>query len=143
MPNAAEDICEIGRRLYSRGFTAANDGNISMRLDQERILCTPTMTSKGFMNPDDLCVVDMDGEQISGHKRRSSEVKLHLEIYRQREDVNSVVHCHPPHATAFQLPEKPFPNAYFRKWKFSLAKFPSLNTKPPAPKPFRIPLCLT
>src|SRR3989304_5704834 len=96
-----QDICEIGRRIYNRGFAAANDGNITVRIGDNEVLCTPTMHCKGFLKPDDLSIADRPGKQLSGRKKRSSEALLHLEIYRQRADVKSVVHCHPPHATAF------------------------------------------
>ena len=79
-----ELICEIGRRVYAKGFAAANDGNISFRLGDDRVLCTPTRVSKGFMKPDDLCVVDMDGKQVSGKRKRSSEILLHLSIMKTR-----------------------------------------------------------
>src|ERR1041384_4466301 len=95
-----EQICEIGRRLYARGFAAANDGNITIRLDERAVLFTPTMVSKGYMQPEDICTVDYEGNQLAGSKRRTSEVLLHLAIYKQRPDVHGVVHCHPPHAPA-------------------------------------------
>ena len=85
-----QQICEIGKRAWTREFVAACDGNISARLDEDRVLCTPTMTCKGFMTPDSLCIVDMDGTQIEGQNRPTSEIKLHLSIYRQRSDVRSV-----------------------------------------------------
>ena len=91
-----EQMCEIGRRVYNKGFAAANDGNISYRLGEDRVLCTPTRVSKGFMKPDDLCIVDLDGKQVSGKRKRSSEILLHLTIMKARADVRSVVHCHPP-----------------------------------------------
>jgi len=124
MLDAGAEICSIGQRLYDRGFAAANDGNISIRLDENRVLCTPTMTSKGFMTIDDLCVVDMDAQQISGTKRRSSEVKLHLEIYRQRPDVKSVVHCHPPHATAFAITREAIPQCVLPEVEIFLGEVP-------------------
>lgn len=95
-------LCEIGRRLWNRGLVSANDGNLSIRLAPDRILCTPSGISKGFLAPEDLIITDMDGVAISAGKA-SSELKMHLEIYRQRKDVNAVVHAHPPHATAFAL----------------------------------------
>lgn len=104
-----EKICEIGRRLYARGYAAGNDGNISFRVSRDRILCTPTMQSKGLLQPDDLVIVDLDGQHISGAKRRSSEVMLHLAIYRNRSDINAVVHCHPPHATAYAFTHRELP----------------------------------
>jgi L-fuculose-phosphate aldolase len=104
-----EQMCEIGRRVYNKGFAAANDGNISYRLGADRVLCTPTRVSKGFMKPDDLCIVDLDGKQVSGKRPRSSEILLHLTIMKARADVRSVVHCHPPHATAFAVAREPIP----------------------------------
>jgi L-fuculose-phosphate aldolase len=104
-----EQMCEIGRRVYNKGFAAANDGNISLRLGEDRVLCSPTRVSKGFMKPDDLCIVDMDGKQVSGKRKRSSEILLHLTIMKARDDVKSVVHCHPPHATAFAVAREPIP----------------------------------
>src|SRR5574339_137269 len=90
-----EQICEIGRRVYNRGFAAANDGNISIRVGANEVLCSPTMICKGFMQPDDICAVDMEGKQIAGKRKRTSEVLLHLAIMKQRPDVKAVVHCHP------------------------------------------------
>jgi L-fuculose-phosphate aldolase len=104
-----EQMCEIGRRVYNKGFAAANDGNISLRIGDDRVLCTPTRVSKGFMKPDDLCIVDMNGQQVSGKRKRSSEILMHLTIMKARADVRSVVHCHPPHATAFAVAREPIP----------------------------------
>ena len=104
-----EQICEIGRRVYAKGFAAANDGNISIRLNDREVLCSPTMMSKGFLKPEDLCVVDYEGKQLAGTRKRSSEILLHLSVYKQRPDVNAVVHCHPPHATAFAVAGEPVP----------------------------------
>src|SRR2546428_10803505 len=95
-----EQICEIGRRLYNKGFAAANDGNITIRLNDKEVLCSPTMVSKGFMKPEDICKVDYDGKQLAGTKRRTSEVLLHLAADKTRPDIMAAVHCHPPHATA-------------------------------------------
>src|SRR5581483_8565974 len=98
-----EFICEIGRRVYNKGFAAANDGNITVRLNEREILCTPTMVSKGFMKPEDICKEDYEGKQLAGTRKRTSEVLLHLAVYKNRPDVRAVVHCHPPHATAFAV----------------------------------------
>src|SRR5215471_13608944 len=87
-----EQICEIGRRVYNKGFAAANDGNITIRLNDKEVLCTPTMVSKGFMKCEDICKVDYEGKQISGRRKRTSEVLLHLAVYKHRPDVNAVVH---------------------------------------------------
>ncbi|MDR0520648.1 MAG: class II aldolase/adducin family protein [Planctomycetaceae bacterium] len=104
-----EEICDIGRRIYNKGFVAANDGNISVRIDENRLVCTPTGVSKGFMKPDDLCVVDMNARQISGRLKMTSEVRQHITIMKHRSDVKSVVHCHPPHATAFGIAREAIP----------------------------------
>jgi len=101
---ARNDIVEIGRRLWMRGFVAANDGNLSVRLGNERVLITPTGVSKGFMNPADLLVCDMQGVVLSHHNRvvkPTTELPMHLEIYHLREDVGGIVHAHPPMSTAF------------------------------------------
>lgn len=104
-----QEICDIGDRLYQRRFAAANDGNITYRLNDHEALCTPTLMCKGFMSPDDICTIDMQGNQIGGSKPRSSEALLHLEIFKARADVHAVVHCHPPHATAFAIAREPIP----------------------------------
>lgn len=104
-----ELICEIGRRVYAKQFAAANEGNLSIRVEEDRVLCTPTLCCKGFMQPNDLCLVDMSGEQVAGERKKTSEILLHLEVYRNRSDVQSVVHCHPPHATAFAVAREPIP----------------------------------
>ena len=93
-------ICEIGRRMYEKNFVAANDGNISVRLEANRVLTTPTGVSKGFMTPESIVIVDLDGRPLSDGKP-SSEILLHLFIYRERPDVQAVVHAHPLHATGF------------------------------------------
>lgn len=95
------DICEVGRRIYERGYVAANDGNISVRMSEDRVLCTPTGVSKGFLSEDMLSICDMEGTQIAGGMKISSEVRMHLEIYKMRSEINSVVHAHPPTATGF------------------------------------------
>ncbi len=121
---AKHQICQIGRRIHEKGFAAANDGNISIRLSDDEVLCTPTMQSKGFMKPEDLCVVDMDGEQIAGNKKRSSEIMLHLEVYRQRTDVKAVVHCHPPHATSIAIAREPIPQCVLPEVEIFLGEVP-------------------
>ena len=104
-----QEICEIGDRIYKKGFASANDGNISYRYTEKEVVCTPTMISKGFMKPEDLCVVDMEGNQIGGRRKRTSEIMLHLAIMKERPEIKSVVHCHPPHATAFGIAREPIP----------------------------------
>ncbi|MBD3348345.1 MAG: class II aldolase/adducin family protein [Candidatus Eisenbacteria bacterium] len=97
------DIVEVGRRVWQRGFVAANDGNISARLSDGRILITPTGRSKGFMEPDDLVVVDASGERSTGRLKPTSELPMHLFVYEARPDVSAIVHAHPPRATGFAV----------------------------------------
>jgi L-fuculose-phosphate aldolase len=117
-----EEMCEVGRRVYAKGFAAANDGNISYRLGEDRVLCTPTRVSKGFMKPDDLCIVDMEGKQVSGKRKRSSEILLHLSIMKHRPDVRACVHCHPPHATAFAVAHEPIPKCTMPEFEVFLGE---------------------
>ena len=100
---ARADIVEVGRRLWARGYVASNDGNISVRLDDHRLITTPTNVSKGFMTPDMMVITDMDGKRIAGEREPSSELKMHLEVYRNRPDARAVVHAHPPTATGFAV----------------------------------------
>jgi len=108
MPSEFEikkQICEIGKRIYDKGFIAANDGNISVKLSKNEFLCTPTGVSKGFMTPNMICKVDASGNvlQAKGGYRPSSEIKMHMRVYKERPDVNSVVHAHPPYATSYAI----------------------------------------
>ena len=100
-----KELCEIGRRIYNDGFVAANDGNFSVKIDDNTYYVTPTGVSKGFMTPDMICKVDGQGnlKEPNGPWRPSSEFKMHLKVYQQRPDVNAVVHAHPPIATAFAI----------------------------------------
>jgi len=98
-------ICHIGKRIYDRNMAAANDGNISVKLNEDEWLCTPTGVSKGFMTPEYICKVDAQGNVIeaNGNYRPSSEIKMHMRIYQKREDVKAVVHAHPAYATSFAI----------------------------------------
>ena len=100
---AADAILHVGRRMYDRGYVASNDGNVSVRLSDDRLLTTPSGMSKGFMTKADLVVTDMAGEKVSGRRSPTSEVKMHIRAYELREDVRAVVHAHPPYATAFSV----------------------------------------
>jgi L-fuculose-phosphate aldolase len=131
-----EEICDIGRRIYNKGFAAGNDGNISFRLNEKEVLCTPTMISKGFMKPSDLCIVDMDGNQISGQKKRSSEIRLHLTIMKARPELKSVVHCHPPHATAFAVAREPIPQCVLPEVEVFLGDVPITKYETPGDQRF-------
>jgi L-fuculose-phosphate aldolase len=102
-----EDIVQIGKLVFQKGWVAANDGNISLRLDAERILATPTGVCKGMLHVDDLIVIDYQGNKLSGRLERTSEVAMHLKIYEMRSDIRAVVHAHPPVATGFATAGKP------------------------------------
>lgn len=106
---ARREMCEIGRRLYARGLVAASEGNLSCRLDDGRVLCTPTLVCKGFLRPGDLCTVGLDGGRAGGTRRATSELKLHLELYRAAPEVRAVVHSHAPHAVAWSLTRTALP----------------------------------
>jgi len=95
-------IIEIGKLLYERSYVVSSDGNISCRLDENRILATPTMTCKGRMSEDGLAITDLDGKPLND-KKASSELAMHLLIYKMRPDINAVCHAHPPHGTAFSV----------------------------------------
>jgi L-fuculose-phosphate aldolase len=95
------EIVHFGRALHERGYVAAMDGNLSVRLDEQRILATPTSMCKGAMRPSDLVIVDMEGRRLGGRREVSSEIAMHLQIYKLRPDVRGVVHAHPPTATGF------------------------------------------
>ena len=131
-----QDICDIGRRIYNKGFAAANDGNITVRISENEVLCTPTMHSKGFLKPDDISMIDFTGKQIAGRKKRSSEALLHLEIYRKRPDIKSVVHCHPPHATAFAIAREPIPQCVLPEVEVFLGDVPITQYETPGGQAF-------
>jgi L-fuculose-phosphate aldolase len=96
-------ICEIGWRLWQRGYADGNGGNIAIRAGEDIALCTPTLVSKGFMKPEDLCLVDFEGNQLFGAKRRTSEILMHLQIMQRQLRAVATVHCHPPYATGFAV----------------------------------------
>jgi len=103
MQKLKEEICEVGRRLWSRAYVDGNGGNIAIRVAEDLALCTPTLVSKGFMKPADLCLVDLNGNQKAGAKKRTSEILMHLEIMKRQPKALATVHCHPPHSTAFAV----------------------------------------
>ena len=97
------DLVEAGRVLAHLGFLPATDGNLSVRLDARRLLVTPAGVRKGTLQPDALCLVDLDGGLLTGSAQPSSELRMHLEVYQRRPDVHAVVHAHPPTATGFAV----------------------------------------
>lgn len=96
-----KQLVEICHRIHSKGFVAATDGNVSVRLDRNKILCTPSSLPKEKIKISDLMILSLEGEIISGKRKPSTEIKMHLAIYKNREDVNAVIHAHPVYATAF------------------------------------------
>ena len=100
-----KQLCDIGKRIYNRNMVAANDGNISVKLNDNEFLCTPTGVSKGFMTPEFICKVDAQGNVIQANPgfKPSSEIKMHMRVYQKRPDVGSVVHAHPIYATSFAI----------------------------------------
>lgn len=98
-----EQICDIGRRLWERAYVDGNGGNIAIRVSDDLVLCTPTLVSKGFMKPEDLCFVDLEGNQKAGVKKRTSEILTHLAVMKAQPKARATVHCHPPYATAFAV----------------------------------------
>jgi len=131
-----EQICEIGRRVYNKGFAAANDGNISIRVGENEVLCSPTMICKGFMEPEDICAVDLDGNQLAGKRKRTSEVLLHLTIMKERPDVKAVVHCHPPHATAFAVAGEAIPQCILPEVEVFMGEVPIAPYETPGGQEF-------
>jgi len=118
------DIVEVGRRLYARGYTASNDGNISVRLDEGRLLMTPKGVCKGFMDPAMMSITDLEGRKLAGERDPSSEMQMHLEVYRQRPDVQAVVHAHPPIATGFAVAGIPLDRAVLAEVVTTLGSVP-------------------
>jgi L-fuculose-phosphate aldolase len=96
-------ICDIGRRLWQRAYVDGNGGNIAIRVGEDIVLCTPTLVSKGFMKPEDLCLVDLEGNQLAGTKKRTSEILMHLQMMKRQPRAVASVHCHPPYSTAFAV----------------------------------------
>jgi L-fuculose-phosphate aldolase len=118
------DIVEVGRRMYARRYTASNDGNISVRLGGDRLLMTPKGVCKGFMSPDMMCITDLEGRKLEGDRDPSSEMLMHLEVYRQRPDVQAVVHAHPPIATGFAVAGIPLDRAVLAEVLTTLGSIP-------------------
>lgn len=96
-------LCDIGRRLWQRAYVDGNGGNLAIRVGEDLALCTPTLISKGFMQPEDMCLVDLEGTQLAGTKKRTSEILMHLQIMKRQPRAVATVHCHPPYATGFAV----------------------------------------
>ncbi|MBI2428583.1 MAG: class II aldolase/adducin family protein [Ignavibacteriales bacterium] len=129
----AQAIIEVCRKVEQKGFVAATDGNISARLPNGNIIATPTSLNKGIVEIDDLVEVTIDGKQVSGKKKPSTEMLMHLFIYKHRTDVQSVVHCHPVHATGFaaarvSLKQNAFPEVIVQFGEIPLAEYATPST---------------
>lgn len=119
-----QEICEICHLLYSRGYVVSNDGNVSARVEPDKILITPSGVGKGRMTPDMLVLCDLQGKVLEGDRYPSSESKMHLMVYRERADVGSVVHAHPPLSTAFAVCRRPLKERYLAEMVVGLGEIP-------------------
>ena len=129
-----DEIIRTGRKLWERQYVDGNGGNISCRIGTDYVLCTPTMISKGDMTPGDICLSDLEGKIVAGNRLRTSELLLHLEIYRANPRAMAIVHCHPPYATAFSLTGTPPPTGLISEYEIfigpaALARFETPGTK--------------
>jgi len=98
-----EQICEMGRRLWQRAYVDGNGGNMAIRAGEDIAICTPTLVSKGSLKPEDMCLVDFEGNQLLGTKKRTSEILMHLQIMQKQPKAVASCHCHPPYATGFAV----------------------------------------
>lgn len=126
-----EQVIEIGRRLHAKGFIAGIDGNLSIRLNSREILITATGVSKGFLEPEDLVIVDYTGKTVSGNGQPSSEMKMHLAVYNGRDNIHACCHAHPPYATAFSVVEKILPPNILPEVILTLGQIPLVEYAPP------------
>jgi len=117
-----KEICAVGKKLWMRQFVDGNGGNISYRIGPNEVICTPTLVSKFDLTPEDLSLVDLEGTQIAGTRPRTSEIFLHLEIYKAVPEAKSCVHCHPPHATAYAITGKVPPNLIIPEFEVFVGK---------------------
>lgn len=138
-----EEICQVCRLLYDRGYVVGNDGNISVRTAENQVLITPSGVGKGRMTPDMLVLCGLDGNPLAGDRHPSSESKMHLMIYRERPDVRAVVHAHPPFSTARAICRRPLTERYLAEMVLGLGEVPvtefailSTNEVPDSVRPF-------
>jgi L-fuculose-phosphate aldolase len=118
------DIIEICKRVHANGWVASNDGNISIKISPNEVICTPTGMSKGYLTPDQLVKVDMEGNKLEGELEASSEVKIHLDVYRNKKGINSAVHAHPPYSTAYAVAGMPLDQCVIPEIIVSLGSIP-------------------
>jgi len=129
-----KELCEIGDRIWRKGFCAGNEGNHSVRVSEDRVLITPSGISKGMLTPDMIITCDMDGDVVSGNSnyKPSSERKVHNAIYRHRPDIKAVIHSHPPHATAFAIANIPLPEGIHPEAEVFLGRVPTAEYATPS-----------
>jgi L-fuculose-phosphate aldolase len=129
-----KELCEIGDRIWRKGFCAGNEGNHSVRVGEDRVLITPSGVSKGMLSPEMICTVDMNGDVVDGQTkwRPSSERKVHIAIYKHRPDVGAVIHSHPPHATAFAVAGIPLPEGIHPEAEVFLGRVPTAEYATPS-----------
>jgi L-fuculose-phosphate aldolase len=131
-----KEICMVGRKLWLRQFVDGNGGNISYRIGANEVLCTPTLVSKYDLTPEDICLTDLDGNQIAGPKPRTSELLLHLEIFKAVPEAKAAVHCHPPHATAYAITGRVPPNMIIPEFEVFVGKVAISPYETPGTKAF-------
>ena len=119
---AKAEICAVGKKLWMRQYVDGNGGNISYRIGPNEVICTPTLCSKYDLTPADMCMVDLTGKQLAGGRARTSEILLHLEIYKEVPEAKAVVHCHPPHATAYAITNKVPPTCVIPEYEVFIGK---------------------
>ena len=119
-----EEICRVCRLLYDRGYVVSNDGNVSARVEEERVLITPSGVGKGRVTPDMLVLCDLEGRILEGDRHPSSESGMHLMVYRERPDVRAVVHAHPPFSTARAICRRPLTERYLAETVLGLGEIP-------------------
>ncbi|MGA8042170.1 MAG: class II aldolase/adducin family protein [Terracidiphilus sp.] len=130
------EIIRVGRKLWERQYVDGNGGNISVRLGTKYVLCTPTMLSKGDLEPADICLSDLDGNILAGDRPRTSELLLHLEIYKANPKARSVVHCHPPYATAFAFTGSAPPVGYSSEYEVFIGPVAVVGYETPGTRAF-------
>jgi L-fuculose-phosphate aldolase len=131
-----KEICAVGRKLWMRQFVDGNGGNISYRIGPNEVLCTPTLVSKYDLTPGDISLTDINGVQVAGSKARTSELLLHLEIYKAVPEAKAVVHCHPPHATAYAITGRVPPNLVIPEFEVFVGKVAISPYETPGTKAF-------
>jgi L-fuculose-phosphate aldolase len=130
------EIVRVGKKLWDRAYVDGNGGNISARISEEYVVCTPTLLSKADLTEDDLCLIDLTGRQRIGYRAQTSETALHLEIYRSNPRARAIVHCHPPHATAYAIAGMTPPLGYIPEYEVIVGPVALARYETPGSKAF-------